>query len=110
MFTARVCIVVRRAQAQGNCLNVTRENPCYMYCSLTGGPKKVELIQSRHPTMTREQILIRPTTNIGATLDEQLTSALSREGAQGFDVILDAVSGPMFQVCIDPKLINIGPS
>jgi len=60
-----------------------------------GSQSKRALIQSRHPRMMDERILTRPST--AKEFDEQLVGALAALGKpEGFDIVLDAVLGPMF--------------
>lgn len=72
-----------------------------------GSESKRELIRSRHPQMTDERILTRPTT--AKEFDEQLVGALAALGKpEGFDIVLDAVLGRMFGELALPIVVATG--
>lgn len=62
-----------------------------------GTPDKVQVILDRFPALQPEQIIVR---NL-AQYTQQLQSALQSVSKEGFDIVLDAVSGDYFQPSYD---------
>ena len=59
-----------------------------MFCAL-----QVQMILDRFPTLDARQIIVRDT----SCYSQQLQSALSSVDKEGFDIVLDAISGEYFQ-------------